>query len=747
MPTQRKCTGREGRTCNKFMSNTEVDGHLLCQLCRGKSCTQDDTCEECSTWTKEQWKRYNSRKTYQVRKDRKTASESSSSISMPNLSLQVSPKFSKQDSKKEKQSVSSDSSPIPLNSSTHSMFIPDTPRSNALRTEFSSQMDALRQENQRSIQQLIHITSRFLPSPSPKTMDPLGSGLFKTPPAVRSTALLTVGEQSGSNDPKLMKPQSSRLDSPIKTARRPAELMEFDASDFVNIYVEEDVLEQETESSKSPISKPKNLVSSPGKRSLSSREDSSHRKSISSPIKPPFTENKVSNRSPSKNRTSPRALSSRSSRTRHSTPIRSSSLEIVDSSSRPSSHYRERNVSPSRHGSQDRYSYKDRREFYYPQRDKYQYELPVSQREHDYYRRYGATIQKFTGRVRGVSPSRHRDTDRYRRSSPSRTRETDRYRRESPVRPRETDRYRNYSPSDYLFRTGSSTEIRSPARSTSISTSQQRENDGKKRYRSRSPRNTKDNRSNSPRQPRSRKRQSDAKDVGSEDIQQNVEVRINTLRSPTKHSVTFKEMNVISNDNVDEKQDEENQEIIITRRDLESALTNLQNSEAVQDNFVQEEMDIQEDDELQKDNRMIQIGFPSDETIPEFVSTSETQESSYIDVLTWIQEQFPDTVTPVELSKSSGSLVESLFGQSKPSSILPSLPWSKGCLDASIEADSIMAGTSSSKRTGLGPLKMGKQLPCPDFNYRYYKIQSMENIQPVQVNRSIEDLLSTKDKE
>ena len=147
------------------------------------------------------------------------------------------------------------------------------------------------------------------------------------------------------------------------------------------------------------------------------------------------------------------------------------------------------------------------------------------------------------------------------------------------------------------------------------------------------------------------------------------------------------------------------------------------------------------------DTRVVRIDQPIEETIPEFVSSSESQDSSYLDVLQWIQEQFPDTVENKPPAKSSGSLVESLFGQTKTISSLPALPWSKGCVDAALDTDSVMSGSATARRSAVGPLRMGKSIPPPDFNYKYYRIQSVDNLQPVTVNRSFEDLVPSRDRE
>ena len=226
MPGQRKCSGKDGKKCNKFMSNFDVDPHLECISCRGQSCTRDLTCAECETWNDAQWAKYLKRSTYQDRKDRKMSSDSGSSMSMPELSIQVTPNTYQKLSKAKSTKVPG-ISPIPPSP----VKIPDTPRTNALRAEFSSQIETLREENQRSIQQLLEITTRLIPLPSPaKTQSSRASdpGVFKTPPAVQSVALATTDEQPGPGAPgrldqkrKRDNPAGSPVPVPAGSSRAP----------------------------------------------------------------------------------------------------------------------------------------------------------------------------------------------------------------------------------------------------------------------------------------------------------------------------------------------------------------------------------------------------------------------------------------------------------------------------------------------------------------------------------------------
>ena len=56
-----------------------------------------------------------------------------------------------------------------------------------------------------------------------------------------------------------------------------------------------------------------------------------------------------------------------------------------------------------------------------------------------------------------------------------------------------------------------------------------------------------------------------------------------------------------------------------------------------------------------------------------------------------------------------------------------------------------MAGSSSDKKAGICPLKMGKSLPGPDFNYQYYRVQAVDSIQAAQVNQTVEELVPNRD--
>ena len=49
----RQCPGVEGKVCGRFLPSKELDPHRLCVSCRGKSCHQDDRCDECHEWLEE----------------------------------------------------------------------------------------------------------------------------------------------------------------------------------------------------------------------------------------------------------------------------------------------------------------------------------------------------------------------------------------------------------------------------------------------------------------------------------------------------------------------------------------------------------------------------------------------------------------------------------------------------------------------------------------------------------------------
>ena len=139
MPAQRKCKGKDRKNCDRFMSNLHSDGHLLCSSCRGQPRIGH---AECESWWEDQWQRYLSRyNTYQDRKDKKSlaSSDSRSSMSMPNLTIQVTPKTFAVRNKDGDQTLWGNA-PTPQASRPVDNIIPDSPRTNALRAEFTSQI-------------------------------------------------------------------------------------------------------------------------------------------------------------------------------------------------------------------------------------------------------------------------------------------------------------------------------------------------------------------------------------------------------------------------------------------------------------------------------------------------------------------------------------------------------------------------------------------------------------------------------
>ena len=688
MPAQRKCSGKDGKNCNKFMSNLEIDSHVLCIACRGQTCTRERTCEVCVNWTSIQWAKYLSRKnTYQERKEKKmsaSSSESGSSMSMPNLSLQATPK--PKTKKNNKASIGSEQSSVcetPQSSSSKKSIVPDTPRTSALREEFSSQIAVLREENQRNFQQLIDFTTRMLPPASPvttKSASTRGSSLFKEPPSVQSVALSTTD-----GPVTLEKPRNQQDLQQVTVNRLPAGPTEFDDSDFVAIHVEEDVLSLiPSEKETSPV--------------IEQKKTSTKDKILTSPVRAPVEELP---RIPKKKRQedSPRFPDRHDSST-YSRQDRHSSYSREPRNLHRSSADRSR--SPVKHRSPDR-SYSDYRR--------------TDRRE-----RTDSPI-RYSSPNRGSTKYRH-NTDKDRHNSPNRYR-SDR----SPSR--------SYS-SRYYERDSRSVRHSSP--SMSYHSSRRRYRGNQYVYNDNQPRNTEKHNtetvflenfgidcqeSSIDRIDSDRGQESTAAKDSRFRQEYNLEKPTKTVNIVTEHNVITDNQDLADNQDLDLPVEQNVMEVDTEEQNVENT-----------DQFF-----------LPVDTRVVHMDSQPEETIPEFVSSSEAQDTTYLDVLGWIQEQFPDTVEKIPPSKSSGSLVESLFSQSKTSTALPSLPWSKGCVDAALDTDSIMAGTSRNRKANLGPLRMGKSIPAPEFNYRYYKVQTIDNLQPASINRSIEDIVPSRDRD
>ena len=699
MPAQRKCRGREGKNCNKFMSNLEVDGHLLCTSCRGQTCTREQTCSECEKWSETQWENFLNRKnTYQDRKEKKipsSSSESGSSVSMPNLSLQVTPK--PKTKKNSKASISSKSSigNSPQSSSSKISIIPDTPRTNALREEFSSQIAVLREENQRNIQQLIELTSRVIPPSSPavsKATSAKGTSLFRVPPSVQSVALSTTDGPGVSE-----KPINQSQDDLPAVNRQPAGPSEFDDSDFIAIHVEEDVL--------SSIHSERELSPAPKKRKVSSQES----RQPSSPIRPPVKDlPRIPKKKDQSDSPRPSARQDRSTEDKHLDKHSAHSREYR-SSYRSSS---DRSRSPNRRNSPSygyRRNYDDYNRHFSPERSYSSY------RKSDRRERTDSPIRSPSRGYRG-----HRlNTDYKRQDSPSRYR--------SPSR--------SYSQRQY-DRDNRNVRHSSPAASYHSS---------RRRY--------KDDQYNTVNNDTKRSEKQGTETVFVENL------GIDFQDSAMDADAAMEQDQVVDKEIVNRLEYGLDRQFRAGAEMTEQIFVEEKESEEIQQQDIEVNNNIQVDrnadpnmgiteNNLQHlDTRVVHFDTPAEETINDFVSSSEAQDTSYLDVLGWIQEQFPETIEKIPPCKSSGSLIESLFGQTKTSTSLPALPWSKGCIDSALDTDSIMSGSSKNRKANLGPLRMGKSIPAPEFNYRYYKVQSIDNLQPASINRSIEDIVPSRERE
>ena len=678
MPTQRKCRGREGRNCNRFMSNLDMDGHLLCSSCRGQTCSKERTCAECENWTDSQWSKYLSRRnTYQERKDKKTSSssESGSSLSMPNLSLQVTPKISK-------KSIPSDDSSrrnvcsTPQSSSSKSSIIPDTPRTNALRAEFSNQIAVLREENQRNMQQLFDLTSRMLPpSSSPtKSSSNKSPGFFKTPPSVQSVALATTVDQTAAKRKSVQREETASA-----VDRQPAVLSEFDNSDFVSIYVEEDVLSLiPSEREQSPI--PKKRKVSPLKKK---------RNNPPSPIKPPTPDlpripKKSRQTSPDKSDRTPGTASTRQSE--HSSRSKEASRDGHRSSS-------DRSYSPSRRHSParsvNRRNYQESNRQVTPDRQ--------------------STYRRVEHRGNTDKSSRYYSPERYRNRHIENDRPSSPPRFRSPTRSYHS---RNFDRDSRSLRHSSPT-ISCHSRKRYHDDKHDKDYSGDRDYRTSSSqvreKNLPDNFGSSCRESSIPKESTDdAFDIDSQDVQ----LQKNYVSRHNQMDDIHNQIQIT----VNQLQHTENEDRVVTDgEEHDMSVEEINQEKNFTEQLFQDKVGLVGN---QPDTRVVCMENQPEETIPEFVSSSEAQDSSYIDVLCWIQEQFPDTVEKLPPSKSSGSLVESLFGVAKTSSSLPALPWSKGCVDAALDSDSILKGSASNREKPGRNKESYSDKPAPIFfNY------------------------------
>ena len=97
----------------------------------------------------------------------------------------------------------------------------------------------------------------------------------------------------------------------------------------------------------------------------------------------------------------------------------------------------------------------------------------------------------------------------------------------------------------------------------------------------------------------------------------------------------------------------------------------------------------------------------------DFLDASDVSaESSFLDVLEWIQEEFPETLEDLpEVPRPSESQVTACFAESKAQSSLPALPWSRGCRDTLNDTNVVLAGSGGDKPSGSQ--KPAKSIPPP----------------------------------
>ena len=148
---------------------------------------------------------------------------------------------------------------------------------------------------------------------------------------------------------------------------------------------------------------------------------------------------------------------------------------------------------------------------------------------------------------------------------------------------------------------------------------------------------------------------------------------------------------------------------------------------------------------VQGDRRILQVIHPAPETVQALDEQSETStDPKYLDVLSWINQQFPETIQEQSSTQAHGSLAESLYEQ-QPRTSFPSLPWSHGCIDAINRANNILTGALPNKVAA--PLKIGKLLPNFDLNYKYYQVRDVPSITTATLNPSVEQMVPSNQRD
>ena len=120
----------------------------------------------------------------------------------------------------------------------------------------------------------------------------------------------------------------------------------------------------------------------------------------------------------------------------------------------------------------------------------------------------------------------------------------------------------------------------------------------------------------------------------------------------------------------------------------------------------------------------------------------EVEDSSFTDVLAWIQDEFPDTVmVDGPPPKRSRSLLESVLDANlSPESF--SLPLSSGLSQIEEELDATLRGEAPGKHPN--PLRKPKLLPMAAFPHRAYRMRDQARPDPVQVNPELERAVSAQ---
>ena len=133
------------------------------------------------------------------------------------------------------------------------------------------------------------------------------------------------------------------------------------------------------------------------------------------------------------------------------------------------------------------------------------------------------------------------------------------------------------------------------------------------------------------------------------------------------------------------------------------------------------------------------------QTIPVSTSEEDLMEANYKEVMTWIQETFPDIdmMDPFKFQKPRSMLEQMLGPSSKEPQIKMALPWSSGCSQILGNVQQVVMGEGP-RRTQ--PLKINKMVPSFDFPVQFYHVRGIPKVETKNTNTRFEQLVPSSSK-